>query len=75
MKDATAGRTSSENLTAGRTGNFWLELESALEAPLPGAGIVDEGVIDFRDVFEVAEVEIDVATVAGKRDGGVCCQN
>ena len=67
---AAAGGASTQNLAAGRAGNFGFELESALETLLAGSGIVDQGVIDLGDVLETTEVEIDVAAIFGERKGG-----
>jgi len=54
-------------LAAAGSGDFGLEFEAALEALLASGGIVNQGVIDFGDALETAEVKIHVVAVAGER--------
>ena len=54
-------------MAAAGSGDFGLEFEAALEALLASGGIVNQGVIDFGDALETAEVKIHVVAVAGER--------
>ena len=75
MEDTSAGRTGAQDLPAGRTGSFGVEFKSAFEALLAGTRIVDQGVVDFGDVFEIAKIEIDIMAVFSERERSGSCRS